>query len=171
METKHKNALIGGLLALVFVMAVGYAAFAQQLTINGSASISSSWDVKITNIEVSTQSGTASNIGAEVGKGGLSASFDASLMSPGDSITYTVTVHNGGTIDAKLSEWSLEAGDTNAEDPIVYTVNDLTNEEELAVGADKEFTVTVTYNDKVTQQPAQEDLTKSATVNLTYNQA
>ena len=171
METKHKNALIGGLLALVFVMAVGYAAFAQQLTINGSASISSSWDVKITNIEVSTQSGTASNIGAEVGKGGLSASFDASLVSPGDSITYTVTVHNGGTIDAKLSEWSLEAGDTNAEDPIVYTVNGLTNEEELAAGADKEFTVTVTYNDKVTQQPAQEDLTKSATVNLTYNQA
>lgn len=171
METKHKNALIGALLAVVFVMAVGYAAFAQQLTINGSASISSSWDVKITNIEVSTQSGTASNIGAEVGEGGLSASFDASLMSPGDSITYTVTVHNGGTIDAKLSEWSLEAGDTNAEDPIVYTVNDLTNEEELAAGADKEFTVTVTYNDKVTQQPAQEDLTKSATVNLTYNQA
>ena len=31
--------------AVVFVMAVGYAAFAQLLTINGTASIDSSWDV------------------------------------------------------------------------------------------------------------------------------
>ena len=46
MESKHKNILIGALLAVVFVMAVGYAAFAQQLTINGSAEITSTWDVK-----------------------------------------------------------------------------------------------------------------------------
>jgi len=45
MESKHKNALIGALLAVVFVMAVGYAAFAQQLTINGTAEITSNWDV------------------------------------------------------------------------------------------------------------------------------
>ena len=31
MEIKHKNALIGGLLAVVVVMAVGYAAFSQAL--------------------------------------------------------------------------------------------------------------------------------------------
>ena len=45
MESKHKNVLIGALLAVVFVMAVGYAAFAQQLTINGSAEITSNWHV------------------------------------------------------------------------------------------------------------------------------
>ena len=45
MEGKNKNILIGTLLAVVFVMAVGYAAFAQQLTINGTATINSSWDV------------------------------------------------------------------------------------------------------------------------------
>ena len=33
MESKHKNVLIGALLAVVFVMAVGYAAFATTLTI------------------------------------------------------------------------------------------------------------------------------------------
>ena len=38
---------------------------------------------------------------ARVGEGGLSASFKASLQSPSDSLTYTVTVHNGGDIDAK----------------------------------------------------------------------
>ena len=45
MENKNKNVLIGALLAVVFVMAVGYAAFAQQLTINGTSTITSKWDV------------------------------------------------------------------------------------------------------------------------------
>lgn len=171
METKHKNALIGALLAVVFVMAVGYAAFAQQLTINGSASISSSWDIKITDIQPGSPVGTAVSNSASVGGGGLSASFSASLQSPSDSLTYTVTVHNGGNIDAKLSEWNLSAGDDNANDPIVYSVSGLTNDEELAAGADKKFTVTVTYNNNVTSQPETGDLTKGATVTLTYTQA
>ena len=45
MESKHKNVLIGALLAVVFVMAVGYAAFATTLTINGEATITSNWHV------------------------------------------------------------------------------------------------------------------------------
>ena len=42
---KNKNILIGGLLAIVLIMAVGYAAFATQLTVNGTAEITSKWDV------------------------------------------------------------------------------------------------------------------------------
>ena len=42
MEDK-KKALIGILSVLVCIMAVGYALLAQQLTINGSASIDSTW--------------------------------------------------------------------------------------------------------------------------------
>lgn len=45
MDSKNKNILIGGLLAIVLVMAVGYAAFATQLRINGQANITSSWNV------------------------------------------------------------------------------------------------------------------------------
>ena len=45
-----KKLLIGILSALVCVMAVGYALLAQELTINGSASIDSLWKVEITNI-------------------------------------------------------------------------------------------------------------------------
>ena len=44
MESKHKNALIVALLAVVLVMAVGYAAYAQQLTINSKATIQESTD-------------------------------------------------------------------------------------------------------------------------------
>ena len=53
----------------------------------------------------------------------------------------------------------------------MVVINVLTNDEELAAGADKKFTVTVTYNSNVTSQPEAGDLTKSATVTLTYTQA
>ncbi len=42
--------MIGILSVLVCVMAVGYALLAQELTINGRASIDSTWKVEITNI-------------------------------------------------------------------------------------------------------------------------
>lgn len=171
METKRKNVLIGALLAVVFVMAIGYAAFAQQLTINGSASISSTWNVQISSITAGEPEGSALDEGTSIGEGGLTATFNASLTSPGDSITYTVTVHNSGTINAKLSEWNLSAGETNEDDPIVYSVQGLENEEQLSAGSDKVFYVTVTYNDSVTSQPEQNQKSKSAIISLTYNQA
>ena len=48
MESKNNNLLIIALLAIIVVMGVGYAAFTQQLTINGTATINSSWDVHMT---------------------------------------------------------------------------------------------------------------------------
>ena len=65
----------------------------------------------------------------------------------------------------------MSAGDDNTNDPIVYSVSGLTNDEELPAGEDKTFTVTVTYNSNVTSQPETGDLTKGATVTLTYTQA
>ena len=44
METKGRNIIIGTLLAAVAIMAVGYAALAQTLQINGTATISSNWN-------------------------------------------------------------------------------------------------------------------------------
>ena len=51
-----KKVMIGILSVLVCIMAVGYALLAQELTINGTATIDSTWDVKITGI---AQSGEA----------------------------------------------------------------------------------------------------------------
>ena len=113
METKHKNALIGALLAVVFVMAVGYAAFAQQLTINGSASISSRWDVHIKDIQGQvTNSSTAGDNTTDAGNpthDTTTANFTTKLVSPGDQVTYTVTVENSGSIDAQLNDIVLSA--------------------------------------------------------------
>jgi len=106
METKNKNALIGGLLAVVFVMAVGYAAFATTLNINGTANITSSWDVHIKSI-TAVNGGTgrdesaANNITTEVTDNDT-VEFTANLLAPGDSVTYTIEVENGGSLGAKL---------------------------------------------------------------------
>ena len=115
MESKHKNALIGALLAVVFVMAVGYAAFAQTLTINGTATIDSTWDV---HFDASKTEG-AGVINAEAGLAGATApdggtiryedsnhkaNLSATLHQPGDKVTYTLTILNTGSIDAALHQ-------------------------------------------------------------------
>ena len=47
---KKKNLIIGGLIAIVLAMAVGYAAFATNLDINGTSTIDSKWDVRILSV-------------------------------------------------------------------------------------------------------------------------
>jgi len=98
---KKKNMIIGGLLALIFLMSVGYAAFASNLTITGTAN-TSSWIIKITNIREKTHTGGADTVNTSFTD--LSASFSSTLTQPGDSITYEVTVENMGNIDASLKK-------------------------------------------------------------------
>ena len=96
-----KNILIGTLLAAVIIMSVGYAALAQRLTINGTATISSEWNVAITDIAEGTKSATAYSK-TDPTSTSTTATFDAVLTAPGDSITYDVTVTNSGSLDAVL---------------------------------------------------------------------
>ncbi len=116
MEQKNKNMLIGGLLAIVLVMAVGYAAFATQLTINGTANITSNWDVHIQSIAMSAHEGTgADSVDGETKvdpDNPLAATFKATLISPGDSVTYDVTVVNAGTLPAKVSSITVTQANT-----------------------------------------------------------
>ena len=114
MESKHKNALIGALLAVVFVMAVGYAAFAQQLTINGSAEITSNWHVgfdttKTTEVPGVVTPTTGAN-GTDAPSGEVSyrddqnATISADLIQPGDKVKFTLTIQNKGDIKAALGQ-------------------------------------------------------------------
>jgi len=98
---KKKNMIIGGLLALIFVMSVGYAAFATNLNISGTAN-TSSWIIKITNIREKTHTWGADTVSTSYTD--LAASFSSTLTQPGDSITYEVTVENQGNIDASLKK-------------------------------------------------------------------
>ena len=113
MESKHKNILIGALLAVVFVMAVGYAAFAQQLTINGSAEITSTWDVKYDSTKKETTPGVVDAVAGFAGgttptgtvtydNDDHNANINATLYQPGDTVLFTLTIVNNGTIPATI---------------------------------------------------------------------
>ncbi|MCI9110381.1 MAG: hypothetical protein HFH47_01045 [Bacilli bacterium] len=191
MEAKNKNALIGGLLAIVFVMAVGYAAFATQLNINGTANITSSWDVHIESITPGTPVGSAANKSATVGDDKLSATFETDLSAPGDALTYSIVVKNDGSLPAKLSAINFDDTTFNSttgestettttgegEDavttithPILYSHNYIGDlaEETIEPGQSITFTVTVKYNPSVTEQP--KDKIKVLNMQLSYVQ-
>ncbi len=186
MESRHKNILIGVLLAIVLVMAVGYAAFATNLNINGTANINSSWNVHIKSITPSaTAVGTYSNgettyttagsIKHEV-KDNYTAEFSAILLSPSESVTYTVTVENSGTINAELGPGGITfsdatMGQTNPTDAILYTYSGIAVGDDLnANGGTDTFTVTATYNPAVTTQPSAAQLEKTVLMTLNYVQ-
>ena len=145
MESKHKNALIGALLAVVFVMAVGYAAFAQTLNIDGTATItdaSENW-----NVHFDTKQTTQNAVATSTGAGGTNApsgtigysdsdhtaTVNATLIQPGDSVEFTLKVLNKGSITANINDFAVKAdtasqgkgsctGNTCTFGNIVYTV-------------------------------------------------
>ena len=71
MDTRKKKdiLIIVMVVALVF-MSTAYALLSQQLNINGTATISDSWNVKITSIEELASSGTA-EAGSASGRSGF----------------------------------------------------------------------------------------------------
>ena len=105
---KNRNYIIIGLCLVLVLMAVGFAAFAQQLQINGTSNITSSWDIRITGIRA-VNLGSVTNNGAyditepSIGSDNLSASFQTGLNSPGDTRIYEIEVANSGSLDAEVS--------------------------------------------------------------------
>ena len=135
--------------------------------INTTASIDSKWDVEITNIVATSTNGTASDISVNPGNnepythvvGPLEALFAAELVAPGDSVTYTVTVQNKGTLPAKLTSVTDESTNMNGgangstsymEDQTKINVIDVTYNatlnQTIQPGNTQTITVTVTYN-------------------------
>ena len=144
---KKKN-IIGLMLILVAVMAVGYAAFSTTLTINGTANISSTWNVLFTEIkQLSKTSGVSEKSLPEAS--GTTATFDVDLTSPGDSIDYQITIENKGSIDAKIE--SITATETGS-DAIVFEITNIKEGQTLLKNSSKTFNVKVSYKD-VTDQP------------------
>lgn len=166
MEDMHKSSLIMVLVAVVLVMAIGYAAFAQSLTINGTAQIDSKWDVHIEDIAVNTEILDGKNVSATVGGDKLSATFQSELVSPGSGVTYNITVKNAGTLNAKLDTITFNA-DSN--DAIQYTYSGISQNDVINADGSKTFTVTVKFNDSYTITPANK--TSTLTMNLTFVQA
>ena len=167
MDTKAKNIIIGALLAAVAIMAVGYAALAQTLKINGTASITSTWNVAITGITEGTPTGSATNA-EDVSYDGTSATFNVNLVKPGDKMVYEITVKNSGTLNAKLTGLTVNPAEP-ASTGIYYKVTGVEqNVTTLDADAENTITVEVGWNASDTTMPV--ETTQALTVNLTYTQ-
>ena len=162
---KKNNIIIASLCAIVVLMGIGYAAFSTQLRINGTSSISSNFNVLITDITSGSIVGGASNA-SEPTHTDTTATFKNNLTSPGDSITYTITVENRGNIDATLTEIDVNTGNNDA---IEFETSGINEGDNLLQNESDELYVTVTYSNSVTSQS--ENISSTITVTLTYEQA
>lgn len=176
---KKKNRVIIALAAIIGFMAVGYALLSQELTINGTANIDSTWDVKITDITPGEFEGGASNsldegeeeILPSVSGDGLTATFSVDLTQPGDQGVYIITVTNNGTIPAKLMS-APDVTTINGEEPteIQFNVSVLDDKMLLQPTETAQIAVVAAWPDTSSEIPEGE-VSKTATITLNYQQA
>lgn len=152
------------LVLIVFLLSIGFAAFGSRLTINGIGVIDSNWNIEIIDITSKNKVGMAADAAAPVYTS-TSATFKTTLASPGDSMTYEVTVKNKGTLDARVNKITL----TDSKNPaIIFKTSGINENDLLEAGKTQVFTVIVSYNEEVTKQP--DVLNASLTVKLDYVQ-
>lgn len=164
MNRNQKSLIVIALCSIVIIMAVGYAAFSTGLNINGTTTVSSNWDIKITDITPTAVTGSATNTVAP-SYTDTTATFSTSLASPGDSITYKVTISNEGSIAAKLNKITLTDPKNSA---ILFTTTGLSENDVLGASSTATLNVKVEYNPAITGQP--ESLTSTLKVVLDYVQ-
>ena len=184
----QRNYIIAGLCMILVIMGVGYAAFQSQLKISGTSSISSSWNIQITNIETmlpSESGGSGIPDGYNISEPTYtptSATFSAGFELPGSMIGYIVEVSNLGSIDGQVGIGNLSCGDNSAimcqamaTDEAQTNGFDFQNGSQdysdinfsLKVGEKHYIMVMVGYDD-VTEQPT--DLDANIKLDLTYEQ-
>lgn len=162
---RNKKTIIAIALCLgVFFMSVGYSILMSELKINGKANITSTWDIRITGITTSSTVGGAYNVETPTYTA-TTAKFHVSLVNPGDSMTYTVTIQNKGTLKAEVDNIDVSESGTDA---IIYTVSGINNFTAIAAGETVTFTVTAKYNPNVVADPVQR--MKKLTVDIDWVQ-
>lgn len=161
---KRKPIIFIFLIAIACILAIGYAAFSTELTITGTSQITSKWDIEITNITITNILGDATKAIDPV-VSGTSATFKTNLVSPGDSMTYEVTVTNNGNVDAKVGTIEM----TDSKNPaIIFQTQGINQNDLLEAHQSQTFDVTVAYNQDVNTQP--EELSATLSIKLNYVQ-
>ena len=160
---RSKRTVIIALCIAIFMMAVGFAAFSTTITIDGTANVTSDWNVVFTNIAVISKTDGATSKSANAS--GTTATFDVGLISPGDNIVYEITVENQGTLDAIIENIEAFASVNPAID---FEISNIKIGDTLAKQKNTTFNVTISYDKDVTSQPS--NVSNTLTVDITYVQ-
>ena len=151
-ENAIQSIVVVILAVTVLVMSIGYALYAQTLTINGTATFTASkWDV---HFDTGTLNETTTVKATTMEKSNTLIEYTVTLPSPGTSYSFTVNAKNFGTIDAKLTKLTM-TGLTDAQKKYIeykvsYNGTEYTQTTDglavaLAAGASHPVVVTVTY--------------------------
>ena len=194
-----KILVVAALIISIVAIGIGFAAFSQNLTINGNASVqTSSWKVKFSELGSATLTGTA----AEVTKPTLSdttiETYNATFKTPGDSISYKIKVSNTGSYNAKITTATIsvptctgKSGESTAEadagkvcDKLTYTLVYDTDDtksagqavqvgDTLDAGETRPMVLTLKYTEftDATLLPAADVSISNLGVTLVYSQA
>lgn len=181
MEKKisYSGVVITVLALAVLVMSVGFAAFSQNLQLNGTAQVSTSkWNVYLDDSTYEKTEGSVEPTEAPV-INETSMTYSVNLTKPGDFYEFTIHVKNDGTFDANLTGITMSSI-AEHQNYLKYTVtydgteyNTTTSSLSLPLVAetgDKEVKVRVEYvqPSDATQLPSE---VKTVTLNATLNYA
>lgn len=149
---------------MICIMTTGYAILQQQLNINGTSSIDSTWKIEIIDIDEANIVGDASSK-VTPSYTATTANFKVSLLNPGDSITYKIKVKNSGSLNALVDSYSVEMDENDA---IVYEIDGLKEKDELNSGEENIISIKVSFKEGYIGQP--EVTTKDIKVIINYVQ-
>ena len=188
MNKNLKIIIISGLILIVGALSIAYATLGQTLNVTGTAQVTgNTWNVKF-GTPSCTSSGSGANKGTISVSGTTVTLKDVVLALPGDSVTCTVPVTNGGTLDAKLTTFTPKTptytgtGSTATNDKTTVTNNttytvtyDGSASPSLPVtltaGATKNVIVKIEYKSTATAIPTGNVTIGNMGATLVYSQA
>ena len=157
-------------LAVIVVsgVSIAYAAYAQNLTINGTSTATGNWDVRIMSITPTAQVG-ATDHASPPSFTTTTATFNVDLAYPGATSSYQVVIRNNGNINAELSSITdLTSINATAPTYITYAVTGVAVNDALAPGTNTTATITTTWAASATTNPS--GASKAATITFNYVQ-
>lgn len=169
MKKSKKSYILIVLVVLLLALAIGYAAFSANLTINGTATASGTWDVQFITSTVDTaEHGTATV--AKTTVDGDTLNVNVTLTFPGDACTVTANIKNSGSIPAKLTGFTLtdDQGGTYSNSDIDIIVPTIATDGSEVIDAGE--TCPVTFAIKWKTSSTATNVTAKFKINFTYEQ-
>jgi len=158
-SNKRKNGFIIALFVAVFMMAVGYAAFSQDLFINATGGILADWRLEFTDVEAGIAPAGANYentavIDTMIVDNDLIINVEASFDTPNVPISWEVEITNfSGTWDALLEEIQFNLAASVLNQHITWSITGLEVDDVIDAEDSVTFTLTAVWNLNTTEIP------------------